>query len=76
MTPLELNFSGKFVGKFVNSKLTPIFIVTALLMGYFSLAMIPREEEPQIVVPMVNVFVGMPGAGAKQVEQRVVRPLE
>lgn len=73
---MELNFSGRFIGKFVNSKLTPLFVVTSLLLGYFSLAVIPREEEPQIVVPMVDIFVGMPGAGPTQIENRVVRPLE
>jgi multidrug efflux pump subunit AcrB len=73
---MELNFSGRFVGKFVNSKITPLIIVTALVMGYFALTVIPREEEPQIVVPMVDIFVGMPGADPAQVENRVVRPLE
>ncbi|RCK80179.1 MAG: Acriflavin resistance protein [Candidatus Ozemobacter sibiricus] len=72
----ELNFSGRFVGKFVNSKLTPLLVITSLLIGYFALTIIPREEEPQIIVPMVDIFVGMPGASADQVENRVVRPLE
>ncbi len=73
---MELNLSGRFVGKWVNSKLTPLFIAASLLLGYFAFSAIPREEEPQIVVPMVDIFVGMPGAGAEQVENRVIRPLE
>lgn len=72
----ELNISGVFVGKFVNSKLTPLLVITSLLLGYFALAVIPREEEPQIIVPMVDIFVAMPGASADQVENRVTRPLE
>ncbi len=38
--------------------------------------MLPREEEPQIIVPMIDVFVEMPGASAKEVEERVTRPME
>ncbi len=73
---MELNFSGRFVGKWVNSKLTPLFVMVSLLFGYFSFSYIAREEEPQIVVPMVDIFVGLPGAGSEQVENRVIRPLE
>jgi multidrug efflux pump subunit AcrB len=42
----------------------------------FAVVMLPREEEPQIKVPMVDVLVTMPGSGAKEVEQRVTRPME
>ena len=51
-------------------------IVTALLLGVFSIWQTPREEEPQIVVPMLDVFVSMPGASAQKVEQRVTIPME
>lgn len=61
---------------FVDSPLTPLFIVSAILLGILSVWLLPREEEPQIQVPMIDVFVEMPGASAKEVEQRVTRPLE
>lgn len=61
---------------FIASKLTPIMIIASVLLGAFSVLMLPREEEPQIKVPMVDVFVGMPGATAREVENRVTRPME
>jgi multidrug efflux pump subunit AcrB len=51
-------------------------IAAALLLGVFSIWQTPREEEPQIVVPMLDVFVSMPGASAEEVEQRVTIPME
>jgi multidrug efflux pump subunit AcrB len=61
---------------FIDSKLTPLIIIASVLLGVFAVLMLPREEEPQIKVPMVDVLVTMPGAGAKEVEQRVTRPME
>ncbi|MEN6606289.1 MAG: efflux RND transporter permease subunit, partial [Bryobacteraceae bacterium] len=64
-------FAGKLAASFIHSKLTPLFIVASLALGAFSVWKLPREEEPQIKVPMIDVFVGMPGASAKEVEERV-----
>ncbi len=61
---------------FINSKLTPLFIAGALLAGAFAILMTPREEEPQIVVPMLDVFVRMPGATPAEVQQRATIPME
>jgi multidrug efflux pump subunit AcrB len=61
---------------FVHSKLTPLVIVASLLLGVYAVVALPREEEPQIIVPMVDVFVDMPGATPAEVEQRVTRPVE
>jgi multidrug efflux pump subunit AcrB len=61
---------------FVQSKLTPIAVIASILLGLFAVLMLPREEEPQIKVPMIDVFVGMPGASAREVENRVTRPME
>ncbi len=72
----NLGFAGGFAAKFLNSKLTPLFILFSVIMGMFAVVMTPREEEPQIIVPMVDVFVGLPGATPGEVEERVVRPLE
>ncbi len=68
--------AGRIAGTFINSKLTPLFIGASLLLGCFSILKLPREEEPQIVVPMVDVFVGLPGASVAEVEERVTRPME
>lgn len=71
-----MGFAGILAKAFVDSKLTPIGIIASLLLGLMAIAMLPREEEPQIKVPMIDVMVGMPGATAKEVEQRVSIPME
>lgn len=61
---------------FIDSPLTPLFIIASLLLGSLAIVLLPREEEPQIVVPMIDIFVGMPGSSAQEVEQRITTPLE
>lgn len=68
--------AGRIAGFFINSKLTPLIIIASLLLGIAAIIALPREEEPQIIVPMIDVFVQMPGASAKEVEQRVTGPME
>jgi multidrug efflux pump subunit AcrB len=69
-------FAGKFAHAFIDSKLTPLIIAASILLGVGAVLMLPREEEPQIIVPMIDIFVQMPGASAKEVEERVTRPME
>ncbi|MGA7293108.1 MAG: efflux RND transporter permease subunit [Terriglobales bacterium] len=71
-----LGLAGRIAHTFIDSKLTPLVIVAALVLGVFSILKTPREEEPQIVVPMLDVFVRMPGASADEVAQRVSLPME
>ncbi|MHB8637763.1 MAG: efflux RND transporter permease subunit [Fimbriimonadaceae bacterium] len=73
---MRVGFAGKLAAAFINSKLTPLIILASLLLGLFAVLKTPREEEPQIVVPMADVFVQMAGASAKEVEQRVTSPME
>ncbi|MBP6822980.1 MAG: efflux RND transporter permease subunit, partial [Acidobacteria bacterium] len=73
---IEIGFAGKVARAFIASKLTPLIVVTSILLGLGAVVMLPREEEPQIVVPMIDVFVAMPGASAKEVEERVTKPME
>ena len=68
--------AGRLAAAFIGSKLTPLFIGASLALGALAIVALPREEEPQIIVPMVDVFVEMPGATAADVEQRVTRPME
>ena len=72
----KLGLAGKFAQAFINSKLTPLLIVASILLGIGAVLLLPREEEPQIIVPMIDVFVQMPGASAKEVEERVTKPME
>ena len=73
---IHSGFAGSLAGGFINSKLTPLLILLSLLLGLFAVIMTPREEEPQISVPMIDVFVMMPGASSGEVEKRVVNTME
>jgi multidrug efflux pump subunit AcrB len=68
--------AGRLAAAFIHSKLTPLVIAAALALGMLAVVALPREEEPQIIVPMIDVFVDMPGASPAEVEQRVTRPME
>lgn len=72
----KLGISGKIAGAFIQSKLTPLIIIASIILGLFAVVVTPREEEPQIVVPMADVFVQYPGASAQEVEARVTKPME
>jgi len=72
----QIGISGRIAKAFIKSKLTPLMVLASLLLGIFAVAVTPREEEPQIVVPMIDVMVGFPGASAREVEDRVTRPME
>jgi multidrug efflux pump subunit AcrB len=74
--PQGLGLAGKLAHAFLNSKLTPLFIVASLALGIFAVAIIPREEDPQILVPMLDITTAMPGASAAEVEQQVTLPIE
>ncbi len=76
MSTRKLGFAGRIAHYFINSKLTPLIMVSSILLGAFAILQTPREEEPQIVVPMMDVFVEMPGSTAQEVEQRVTTPME
>jgi hypothetical protein len=68
--------AGRVARTFIDSKLTPLIVIASILLGAFAVVMLPREEEPQIKVPMVDVLVAMPGFSAKEVEERATRPME
>src|SRR5688572_9668058 len=72
----EIGIAGKLAGAFIQSKLTPLIVAASILLGIGAVVMLPREEEPQIIVPMVDVMVQMPGSTAREVEERVTRPME
>jgi len=71
-----IGLAGRIARTFINSKLTPLIMVTSVLLGVAAVALLPREEEPQIKVPMIDVLVSMPGTGSKEIEERVTRPME
>jgi multidrug efflux pump subunit AcrB len=75
MTP-DIGVAGRLAAAFIHSKLTPLFIIASIGLGAIAVVALPREEEPQIVVPMIDVFIDVPGATSAEVEQRVTRPIE
>ncbi|HSB44708.1 MAG TPA: efflux RND transporter permease subunit [Nitrospira sp.] len=68
--------SGRIAALFIGSKLTPLIMLGTLLLGLFAIVVTPREEEPQIIVPMADVWLPFPGASAKIVEEQLTKPFE
>jgi multidrug efflux pump subunit AcrB len=73
---MRAGFAGRIAHAFLDSKLTPLVVVASLGLGALALLATPREEEPQIRVPMVDVMVAWPGAEPDEVESRIVVPIE
>ena len=74
--PRSSGVAGRIARAFINSKLTPLIVIAAVLLGVAAIVLLPREEEPQIKVPMIDVFAAAPGRSAVEVERQVVAPLE
>ncbi len=72
----KLGISGHLARHFLTAQITPLLALVGLLLGLFAIAITPREEEPQIVVTLANVFIAFPGASAQEVEQLVSTPAE
>ncbi len=72
----RLGIAGRIARAFIDSKLTPLLVITSILLGAAATWLLPREEEPQIKVPMIDVLVAMPGFSSKEVEERATRPME
>jgi len=73
---LPKDSAGKLARAFIRNPLTSVLGVFLLIMGYISLEVMPREENPQMVVSGSTVIVAMPGATAKEIEEVIVKPLE
>jgi multidrug efflux pump subunit AcrB len=74
--PPSAGLAARVVRLFIDSKVTPLLLLFAVIVGGLAVLQLPREEEPQIQVPLIDVLVAMPGAPPREVEQRVTRPLE
>ena len=71
-----MGISGRIAKAFLQSKLTPLVTLASLVVGLLGIMATPREEEPQISVPMIDVIAALPGAGAREDENLLARPLE
>ncbi len=72
----RIGLAGRLARGFLRSKLTPLIVIASIAMGAAAVLFTPREEEPQIIVPMVDVLVPYPGAPAREVESQLTTPLE
>jgi multidrug efflux pump subunit AcrB len=72
----RLGLSGKIAKRFIHSRLTPIFVIVSLLAGALAIMGTPREEDPQIKVPVIDLFLHYPGASPKEMERTATAPLE
>ena len=73
---MKTGLAGRVAQTFLQSKLTPLLIVASLVAGLGGVLTTPREEEPQISVPMIDVFLAAPGSSPDEVERRVLEPVE
>ncbi|MBP9898697.1 MAG: efflux RND transporter permease subunit, partial [Gemmatimonadales bacterium] len=71
-----MGIAGKIAASWLHSKLTPLVTIASLAVGALAIVATPREEEPQISVPMIDVMAQLPGAGPNEVEQTILRPIE
>jgi multidrug efflux pump subunit AcrB len=76
MTNSKLGFAGKLAQTFVHSKLTPVIAISSLLLGLMAVYLTPKEEEPQISVPMIDIRTAAPGFTAEEAERKVTEPIE
>ncbi|MQX34921.1 efflux RND transporter permease subunit [Roseospira navarrensis] len=73
---MKLGVSGHLTKAFIRSPLTPLLLLAAIVVGVLALVMVPREEEPQISVPMVDIMVQANGLKAVDAAEMVTKPLE
>ncbi|WP_320112899.1 efflux RND transporter permease subunit [Draconibacterium orientale] len=73
---MKTGFAGGIAKQFINSKLTPLLMIAFMAIGIYSSYLTPREEEPQIDVPIADILFSYPGASPKEIESRVMQPLE
>jgi len=74
--PMNLGLSGVLTRAFIGSLLTPLILLAAIAVGVIALVVLPREEEPQISVPMVDILVSANGVAAADAVELVTKPLE
>ena len=73
---VSMNSAGRLARAFINSKITALVMLALTLAGVLALLVTPREYNPQIVVPAANIIVAKPGAGPREIQDLVVKPLE
>ncbi len=70
-----MGIAGRIARTFIDSKLTLLIVIASIALGIVAIWVTPREEEPQIIVPMIDVAVTYPGASAEEVDTKVTQPM-
>ncbi len=73
---MKSGLAGRVADAFLTSKLTPLILAAALGVGVYSVATMPSEEEPQIVVPLADIYLALPGLSPEEIENRALIPAE
>jgi multidrug efflux pump subunit AcrB len=73
---MDIGIAGRLTRASITSPLTPLLLIASVLVGLLALAVLPREEEPQISVPMVDILVAANGLKAEDAVELVTKPLE
>ena len=73
---MKTQIAGRIADAFLTSKLTPLLLAAALGLGVYTSATLPSEEEPQIIVPLADIYLPMPGSDPEEIENRALIPLE
>ncbi len=73
---MRSEFAGKLADAFLTSKLTPLLLGAALALGLYTVVTMPSEEEPQIIVPLADIHLPLPGATPEEIENRLLIPME
>ena len=76
MKDLNLGLAGNIAKRFITSKLTPLILIASIFLGLAAVVLTPKEEDPQIRVPMIDIFIPYPGASSKRVERQVITQFE
>lgn len=71
----ELGLAGRLADRLIDSRLVPLIVIAALLMGAYGLLQTPREDRPDIEVPLALISIPFPGAGVERVDELVARPV-
>ncbi|MDJ0807576.1 MAG: efflux RND transporter permease subunit [Gammaproteobacteria bacterium] len=72
----RLGLAGGFARTFINSPLSPLLLLASLFIGILGLFLTPRQEDPEILVPMIDIFISYPGTSSEQVASLAINPLE
>ncbi|TGL87747.1 efflux RND transporter permease subunit [Leptospira congkakensis] len=76
LAEIRKGFAGRLAETFLHSRLTPVIAISSLILGLFAVYLTPKEEEPQISVPMIDIQIPTPGFSPEETERKVTEVIE